>query len=231
MINLITVDNQVKDLSVSPLFVSHYNKANSFAKYIIDNEINNGMWFDQILKELPDDAVIIDAGMNVGMFTVYLNKPNAKVYGIEPDENHIEIAEEVFHKLGIKANIFEGVLFNISGTVKLLSDQSNTTMTRVNDTGFAVRAITLKDFFERFKLEHVDLFKCDIEGAEAEVFLQDPTIDESLQKCSIVFVETHDGMDGKVVNVPAIRAKLESLGFTYKPGDKPCAHYFVQNKS
>ena len=61
MINLITVDNQVKDLSVSTLFVSHYNKANSFAKYIIDNEINNGMWFDELLKTLPDDAVIIDA--------------------------------------------------------------------------------------------------------------------------------------------------------------------------
>lgn len=229
MILLKAITGKVADLSISDKFKAHYSKPNTYAKYIIENEINPGEWYDYLLENLPENAVIVDAGANVGLFSIYLNGKGRKFYCIEPTAVHVEIAQDVFEKLNCDATIFEGVIFNKDGHVNLFEENSNSTMNRVGEKGSLVQSMTLKTFFETNRLEKVDLLKLDVESAEQQIILEDPTVDEPLQKCNLVFIEVHpqDGFGNKV-DVLGIITKMKSLGFTHKRGQKPMSHYFFK---
>ncbi len=222
-------DGKILDLSGSEKFKAHYLKGNTYAKYIIDNEINDGQWYDSLFDDLPEDAVVVDVGANVGLFAAYLNNGKRKFYCVEPTTSHIQIAAELFQKINCDASIWGGVIYNKNGTVNLFEEASNSTMNRVSAKGRSVPSMTLKSFFDAYKLDKVDLLKLDIESAEQQVILEDPTVDEPLRKCSMVFIEVHpqDGFGNKV-NVDGIIDKLKSLGFVHKEGGKPMAHYFFK---
>lgn len=228
MITLKRIDKSPVDLSASPKFVAHYNKANSYSNYIIENEINAGQWYDDLLADLPEDAVIVDAGANVGLFSIYLNNGKRKFYCIEPTPVHVDIAKEVFEKMNCNAEIFEGVIFNKDGEVNLFQEASNSTMNRVGKKGTGVPSLTLKSFFKKYKLEKVDLLKLDVESAEQQIIMEDETVGEALQKCKVVFIEVHpqDGFGG-IVDVEGIINKMKSLGFTHKEGKREMSHYFI----
>jgi FkbM family methyltransferase len=233
MIELKQIDGTVIDLSISPKFVEHYNKPSAYAKYILDNEINNGQWDDDLLLNLPDDAVIFDIGMNVGLFSLYLPAKQRKFYCVEPCEAHIEVAKELFSIFGYKAEIWKGVISNKVGPVKFFEEPQNTTSNRIgNDGNKWVQSETLKNIFKTHGLEKIDLLKIDAEGSEREIILYDPTVQEALTKCKIVFVETHTG-DGTVYMTVEERDqlidKIKSFGFTYKLGNRHDSHYFINN--
>lgn len=230
MIAMKQVNGNIIDLSVSEKFKEHYSKSNSYAKYIIDNEINTGQWHDFLFEKLSDDAVIVDAGANVGMFTAYMDGgKNRKFYCIEPTHSHVEVLEDIIIKLKLQAEIFEGVLWKEDGYINLFQEPSNSTMNRVGTSGDKVRAFTLKTLLENCKLESVDLLKLDIESAEQQVILEDSTIGEALTKCKMILIEVHpqDGF-GNRVDVNAIIEKVKTFGFVHKEGVKSLSHYFYQ---
>lgn len=227
MIRLKQISGQQIDLLESPLFKQHWIKPNSFAQYILDNEINPGLWHDDLLENLPENAVIVDLGMNVGMFTLYMNKPLRTFYCAEPSEPHIQIAEELFQKFNVTAQVFQGAIYNMNGSVRLFEDVNNTTMNHVDQTGWLVRSSTLKTFFEKFGLNQVDLLKLDVEGAERAILLEDPTVHEALNKCKIVFVETHPQSPRELMEEQII-GKMQGLGFKHKRGKREHSFYFFK---
>jgi hypothetical protein len=96
MIPFKQLDGTEIDLSVSKLFEEHYNKPTSFTKYIIDNEINKGLWDPEILRDiLKKDAIVIDAGANVGLFSLYVLPYIRKIYLIEPTKSFSPIQSDV----------------------------------------------------------------------------------------------------------------------------------------
>ncbi len=234
MIELTQVSGELLDLSISPKFVEHYNKPSAFAKFILDNEINNGSWYDDLLANLPDDATIVDVGMNVGLFSLYLPAMHRKFYCVEPCEAHIEVAQELFDKLGYNVQIAKGVISNRVAPVKFFEEPQNTTSNRIgNDGNKIVQSNTLFNFFKIDGLEKIDLLKIDAEGSEKDIFLYDPTIGEALQKVNILFLETHTG-DGTVYMTveekDMLLDKIKSFGFTYKAGNRHDSHYFIKNQ-
>lgn len=230
MIALKQISGNIIDLSESEKFNEHYKKPNSYAKYIIDREINVGFWHDSLLERLPQDAVIVDAGTNVGLFTLYLNSQRRKFYCIEPTHSHIEIAKDLFGKLNVDAEIFEGVIYNKDGEVNLFQESTNSTMNRVGQKGSPVPSLTLKSFFEKYNLEKVDLLKLDVESAEKQIVMEDETVGEAFDKCRLVFIETHpqDGF-GNHVNENDIIEKMKTFGFIHKVGKREMSHYFFKH--
>lgn len=236
MINLPLVNQDSLDLSVSEKFSAEYHKHGAFPnglspyKFIVETEINTGAWFDNVLCELPDNAVIVDIGMNVGLFTLYLGAKSRKFYGIEPCEYHIEIAKELFEKLGYDVTVYKGVIYNKNGMVGLWEAPENTTSNRVGDTApTKVESKTLKSFFDENGIEKVDFLKMDCEGSEKQIILQDPTIDEALKKCKTIFIETHCGdayMSLEEVNL--LVDKIVGLGFKCRESIRKGSFYFTQ---
>lgn len=234
MINIIKADCRVVDLSKSEKFVEHYNNPNTFAKFIIDQEINPGKWFDEVYLKLKDDAVVVDLGMNVGMYSVYINRPGRRFICAEPTAKFVQIAEELFKVTGVLANVHNCMIGNKDGESFLFVDESNSTMNRLCQNGAAstvsVPMLTLKSFFEANTLDKVDLLKMDIEGSEWQVIMEDETSADALKKCKYILLELHSGFYGAPDrNDSDIIEKIKSLGFIYRPAVKELAHLFINS--
>lgn len=235
MIPFKRADKSLIDLAVSEKFKQHYSKGETYAKYIIENEVNPGLWYDSIFEKIPNNAVIVDAGANVGLFAAYLStgKGTRKFYCIEPTASHVEILQDLTSKLEIPCEIFEGVVWNQDCLVSLFEEKSNSTMNRVDVNSKVpenlTKALTLKSLLKRWNLECVDLLKLDIESAEQQVIMEDETVGDALKVCKNVLIEVHpqDGFGNKV-DVEGIINKMKSLGFVHKEGAKGLAHYFYQ---
>lgn len=232
MIELKQYNGNVIDLSQSAKFAYHYHKPGAYAKYILENEINNGMWADEILGTIADDAVIIDAGMNVGLFSLYLEAKNRTFYGVEPCAQHILVANDLLAKFGHAFCIYEGVLFNKDGMVTLCEAPENTTSNRVGEGGgLKVESRRLKTFLEERNIEEVGLLKLDVEGSEKQIILEDPSIGEALAKCKIVFIETHVAPGYMTIEErDAMLEKIQGFGFTVLEARRAGSYYFINSK-
>lgn len=116
--------------------------------------------------------VIIDAGANIGVFSLLAAQKKAKVYAFEP--------QQVFFDLlckNVKLNNFSAFVFcsnyalnNESGTACLSVDKSNLLASSLNikrgNDSIAVECITLDEWMNENNLSRVDFIKADIEGAE-----------------------------------------------------------------
>lgn len=217
------IDGNYLDLSQFPKLMMHSTKENSFTKYIVDNEINKNIWYDELLENLSDNSVIVDAGANVGLFTLYMLPKIGNVYCIEPMLEHVE----VLLSLPFTGNVWMGALSNKDGVTSFNIENSNTTMNSINESGeVSVNCMTLNSFFKSQNIKNVDLLKLDIEGGEELVINQDPTVDESLLKCKLVFIETHPEPWGNC-NEKELVKKMESLNFKTKVGKREHSFYFI----
>lgn len=225
MIEMKQIDGNIIDLSKSIAFVEHYNKPNSFAKQIIEKEINAGLWYDDILFNLPNDSVIIDAGANVGLFTLYMLPRIKKVYCIEP--SHAKTLYSILLKLANSFYISESALLNYDGSCSLVSNEINSTMNNVVSKKGDTLCHTLKTFTNENKIESVDLLKLDIEGGEQQVIMEDKNIGEALSICKNVFIEVHPIPYGNA-DEQGIINKMISFGFNHKNGARELSHYFTR---
>ncbi len=144
-------------------------------------------------KYLPDNAVILDIGANVGSHTVYwaLERNARKIYAFEPLPDTFSILKTNIELNNLQSKV---VLYNTG-----LSDTDCTTKiglyreTNIGGTSFK------KDQNGEFKFspldsfeikEHIDLIKIDVEGAEIEVL--NGAINTIKESKPIIVLETFD---------------------------------------
>lgn len=224
MIPLKQINGNTIDLSRSSVFCNHYAKPNTFAKHIIETEINTGLWYDDILFDLKEDSVIVDAGANVGLWTLYMLPKIKQVICLEPTNSHIAVLLDVVNVFKIPAIVLDVALANHNGYCGFESNQFNSTMNKIGE-GNNKQCSTLKKLLEYAGT--IDLLKLDIEGAEQQVILEDETISEGLANCKVVYIETHPKPYGDTDEVGIIY-KMKSLGFTHKKANRDLAHYFIR---
>ncbi|HBJ36510.1 MAG TPA: hypothetical protein DDZ51_17510 [Planctomycetaceae bacterium] len=125
---------------------------------------------------------IIDAGANIGVFSMEIVRlnPACRVLAFEPFEENFQLLEANLLAIGNKTvNTYLGALAGVSGRGKIVDGgarsqdhrlfptelQSNEIDSRTTvATYFFADALRLAD------VETIALFKCDIEGSEAELF-------------------------------------------------------------
>lgn len=221
------INSNELDLSISSKFVEHYNKSNTFAKYILDNEINNGLWYDSILKNLNTHGNIVDIGANVGLFSIYLGSYNRKFYCVEPMKEHCDVILDIFDKFNITGSVFQGVIHNTNGEVSFQNIENNTTCNKVGEGEMKVKSVKLLDFFVENNLHEVELLKLDCEGSEQQIILEDDSVNDALSICKNIFIETHIPPWGNT-DENGIINKLKNLGFNHKRGKRNLSHYFTK---
>lgn len=147
---------------------------------------------------IPQDlSIIIDAGANIGLASIYFTNryPNSKIIAIEPEKNN-------FRQLVDNTKAYPNVqpLHAALWHQKEMLVLSNPGF---GDWGFmveeqkapaedAVQALSVIDIMEKFNLDHIDLLKIDIEGAEKEVFQYGA--EKWIPKARVIIVELHDRM-------------------------------------
>ncbi len=127
---------------------------------------------------LPQNATIVDAGANIGAFTLFAAAlfPDARIFSFEPEKGNYEV---------LKKNVELNALSNVTpyheavsvhdGTVKLSIDTkdnaSHSIEGSLKNDAQEVSAVSLKTIIERDGLKNIDLLKLDIEGTEYEVLM------------------------------------------------------------
>jgi len=170
---------------------------------IIDSERDD---YQLSKLRLPVDAVIIDAGANIGAFTIAIamGYPARTIISFEPEESN-------FHTLvkNIDLNSFKNVtayqkaIAGKGGEVELFIHPYDTAShslvefsqrPNTNDVTNArvqiVEAVTLETIVVDHNLKKIDLLKLDVEGAEYEILFNCPSYILALINC--ISIEIHD---------------------------------------
>lgn len=152
-------------------------------EYVKNNFLADGLFnlegpYEAGGARLRERDVVIDAGANIGVFTVFAARrvgPNGHVYAFEPIQKTRSVLLE---------NISMNGASNVTAIPCALSDRAGEAGFSVNDTALgsssgvfvetpgrveSVEVVTLDDFVEREKLARVDFIKADIEGMEKEM--------------------------------------------------------------
>ena len=188
---LLKKDNLIKlkiPLSVDPIFLRNKSyDTHIFYQIFIKEDL-------AFVKKMPHRVnVIIDAGANIGLSTIYLKNifPNAAILSIEPSAANFEILKR---NVANYADIilFKGALMGASQNVSISNPDDNYASFRVieNNSCGSITAYPISYFIHQFGLEKVDFFKMDIEGSEKDVFEKIDT--DTLSKIRAFAIEIHE---------------------------------------
>jgi FkbM family methyltransferase len=139
--------------------------------------------------------VIIDAGAHIGLASIWFatRYPNALIVAVEPETDNFEllVANTVAYP---NVQAVRAALWVTDGDVDLLDPGWGTWGFRIGDRATGdnkkvVCGVSLPRLMDRFRLDHIDLLKLDIEGSEVEVFSQ---CSSWIDQVEGIVVELHD---------------------------------------
>lgn len=133
--------------------------------------------------------VIIDAGANVGMATVYFHSafPSAKIIAIEPEARNFQILQKNAAHLEGVTTCFQA-LWPVKDIIRLGDPDQGEWGYAVSEVGEHVETITPQELLHMAG-GHIDIFKIDIEGAERELFSGNT---DWLDHVGVIVIELHD---------------------------------------
>ncbi|MCW2282998.1 FkbM family methyltransferase [Rhodoblastus acidophilus] len=151
---------------------------------------------------LPDEATtIIDLGANVGYATVDFahRYSRAKIVAVEPDAGNFELLQENVRALDSRVVALQGAVWTHDGEINLcattesgaaLGSDAFRVSSQQNPGGKPVPCWKLSTLVEKAGFDHIDILKIDIEGAELELFSENP--EPWLSKTGLLIIETHE---------------------------------------
>ena len=145
---------------------------------------------------------IIDAGANIGLASIYFSNkfPGSKIIALEPEESNFALLKQ---NVALYGNIIPvcGALWHEDGRIDLVDPGLGEWgfMTQAQDDvkqGYGeilheARGMTVDTIMKKQGIEHIDILKIDIEGAEQEVF-GNPS--SWIGKVDALIIELHDRM-------------------------------------
>lgn len=123
-------------------------------------------------KWLPDPAtrrewVILDAGANVGLFTLLLGRVK-QVLAVEPNPETYERLVANLRMNDVAAKTYPVALSDHVGTLRFSAPSGSTVLAQLADDGnLQVDCTTIDAILDDAQVERVDLAKLDLEGHEA----------------------------------------------------------------
>ncbi|QEC67082.1 FkbM family methyltransferase [Panacibacter ginsenosidivorans] len=141
-------------------------------------------------------TVIVDAGANIGLFTIVMKNrfPEAKVICVEPDKDNYEILKK--NVSGYKnVELMHAGLWSSETKLNVVDKYEmghSALVVEENKEKGDVQAITIDMLMRTQHIDRIDVLKIDIETSERELFLQN--YEEWLPKVRLIIIELHDWM-------------------------------------
>ena len=199
--------------------------------YLVNNLLLDNGEYDFICSPkyswIKDAKVIVDAGACIGMFSRIISEmnKNALFISIEPEINNYNLLKE--NTKCIDNNICKlAGLWNKTCGLSVESSIGGEWgyFVRESSEKIDVNAIGINDILNEYNLEKIDILKCDIEGAEVEVFNE--SAKAWLDKVKMCIIEFHDrkipGSSKKIIDM------MLQNGFVYEIYEEN--YIFVNNK-
>lgn len=150
----------------------------------------------QYAFDLPfSPKVIVDAGANVGMASIYFahKYPGAKIIAIEAEASNFDVLARNVRPYPAIMPI-HAALWNRDGEISVCEADpatgvsGNWAFVTREGPGVKIRAITMPTLMKELQIQAVDLVKIDIEGAEKEVF----EAGDWIKSVRCLMIELHD---------------------------------------
>jgi FkbM family methyltransferase len=183
----------------------------------IINEIYVVKEYHPLIKYIHKNSIIIDIGAQMGVFSIFAaNKDkNVRVYSYEPYSPNFNLL-----KKNISLNKMSHRILPFKLGVSGKKEKRDFVLCPINTGGHGfyckdsdkkikIDTISLKDVFDKNKIEKCDFLKMDCEGAEYEILYKTPK--KYLDKIKSISMEYH-----KNGNIKDLRDFLEKKGFKTK---------------
>ena len=123
-----------------------------------------------------ENLTIIDAGLKIGLFSIYASPFAKQIYAFEPSLETFKIAERNIKENDIKnVKLFQKAIHTKDEPINFYHNENttmNSTMAIVENTPKireTVQGIRFDTFVKEEGIEKIDFLKLDIEGSECEV--------------------------------------------------------------
>ncbi|HUK16630.1 MAG TPA: FkbM family methyltransferase [Bryobacteraceae bacterium] len=168
------------------------------------------IFFAQVYPLRPSDRIIVDAGGNIGAFSLFalLAIPECRVFTVEPSPGSFERLRSVLKAHGVdrRCTAINAALGGSIGSTTIMS-AGPSQFRRTGAAGDAVPMVTLESILPP---GDTDLLKMDIEGAEYDALgSATPAV---LQRIRRIVLEMHP-TEGTPYRWPSLREHLVSAGF------------------
>lgn len=188
-----------------PFFIrSRYSDARSFMGTCIRSE------YGPLLPVTPPEFVV-DAGAFTGDCSALIltRFPEAHIFALEPQRDAFELAARNLQPYGPDAKVRNAALWFMEDQLKLSGTGIGATVSGgVEDAD--VDAMSMNAVLREAGFLRIDLFKCDIEGAEVEVFSRGDL--GWLDVTDRILIELHSPDAARVVKGACSEAGLEYHG-------------------
>lgn len=179
-----------------PLYVRNVSSdIQIFTQIFLRHELN--------VKLNKEPKIIIDAGANIGMATVYLKNKfsNSKIFSVEPDQSNFEMLLHNTSKYD-DVSCYKNGLWDKPAWLTIINQNAGNESFVVKETEEnmpnAIKAITIDELVLQNKIQEIDLLKIDIEGSEAIVFGNNSKSWISITKNILVEVHNWINLDAEV---------------------------------
>lgn len=154
------------------------------------NQLNNERFYQPIFDTLTD-AVILDVGANVGLFTLYAIDNAKQIISLEPTPKTFSVLTRLTAGFD-NVKPVQMALGGTDGTVDFYINDNPTINSLVNQVGTAVtvQTRTIETVLKEHNLDWVDFVKCDIEGSETQA-ITDATLAPVADKIGFWALEVH----------------------------------------
>lgn len=170
---------------------------------------SDGLVYEQIFlnreydfKERFPPQVIIDAGANIGLASVYFAArfPEARIFAIEPEDSNVELlrlnTRDYPNVVVVHAALWSRdeqlhVIDHHLGKWGFMTAPVDETPPQGDAIAQEIRGLTVPSLLKAYGIGRVDIFKIDIEGAEKELFEHCETW---IGQVDALIVELHDRM-------------------------------------
>ncbi len=147
--------------------------------------------YGQILPDV-DPEYIVDAGANIGDSAAWLlsRYPKSQLLAIEPDVDNCELLRKNLFPYGERVHIEQVAVWPVATMLNFGPNPQKDAREVVESGSGDIPGVPLPDLLKKHNFPHVDLFKCDIESAEEELFSLHA--DEWLSLTRFIVIEIHN---------------------------------------
>lgn len=192
ILDIIASNNTPLKITINnPDSIKHFFSPQSYIHTILNEQINRDRIYD-FFFDGKKDLVVVDAGANVGLFSVFCVPSSKTIYAIEPTPSHYKILQEVTEPFDNIKPINVALWKNNEDIRFYIVDHNTTSNSAVSPThnSMLVTGKKLQSLVQDNNIEHIDLLKMDIEGSEFEV-INDELLDYAFPLIDNWFLEVH----------------------------------------
>ena len=181
----------IKIPDFDPVVATHCNKASSYIDFLL-GQINDEKIYAPLFAG-RGGLVFLDLGANIGLVSLYASPACTKIVAVEPDPNTFLVLKSITLGTTVIEPV-QAALAPKNGPCQFyMNDVNVTASSTVNTYGTetTVNGLHLMGILHQNQLEHVDVCKVDVEGAEGESLTYEE-LHAAAPAVDSYYIETHN---------------------------------------